>query len=72
MMADVFFFVRPFFFLIQLFTIIKLNVGRSTILTLIRTPKNLFFLITHRHLSYVGRKRENVITNLFIGYLLSI
>ena len=69
-----FFFVRPFFFfLIQLFTIIKLNVGRSTILTLILTPKNLFFLIlTHRHLSCVGRKRENVITNLFIGDLLSI
>ena len=61
-----------FFFLIQLFTIIKLNVGRSTILTLILTPKKLFFLITHRHLSCVGRKRENVITNLFIGDLLSI
>ena len=65
-------FVPFFFFLIQLFTIIKLNVGRSTILTLILTPKNLFFLITHRHLSCVGRKRENVITNLFIGDLLSI
>ena len=34
--------------------------------------KNLFFLITHRLLSCVGRKRENVITNLFIGDLLSI
>ena len=67
-----FFSLFVLFFLIQLFTIIKLNVGRSTILTLIRTPKNLFFLITHRHLSCVGRKRENVITNLFIGDLLSI
>ena len=52
-----FFSLFVLFFLIQLFTIIKLNVGRSTILTLIRTPKNLFFLITHRHLSCVGRKR---------------
>ena len=67
-----FFSLFVLFFLIQLFTIIKLNVGRSTILTLILTPKNLFFFITHRHLSCVGRKRENVITNLFIGDLLSI
>ena len=35
--------------------------------------QNLFFLIlTHRLLRCIGRKRENVITNLFIGDLLSI
>ena len=38
-----FFSLFVLFFLIQLFTIIKLNVGRSTILTLILTPKKFVF-----------------------------
>ena len=73
MMADVFFFVRPFFFFFNTtFYDYKIECRLIDNSHFDSDFQNLFFLITHRHLSCVGRKRENVITNLFIGDLLSI
>ena len=71
MMADVFF-VYPFFFNI-IFCDYEIE-HRSIDNSLCDSDfQNLFFFIlTHRLLRCIGRKRENVLTNLFIGDLLSI
>ena len=67
-----FFFVRPFFFFNTTFYDYKIECRSIDNSHFVSDSKNLFFLLTHCLLSSVGRKRENVITNLFIGDLLSI
>ena len=66
------FFVYPFFFFNIIFY--DYEIGHRSIDNshFDSDFQNLFFLtLTHCPLSCIGRKRENVITNLFIGDLLS-